>query len=139
MFSGRFPWIWYQFLVCHTFLEKCPLIPRYTAIIQEQCIIFAAVLATLMIIQMIFSFSSASNVMVRHKLLLETIGGVFDEEEHAYTLATEFSWILPTVIIFGGLFDLILIMIYMKFAHPWKDILSQEKVTQTDKDGKRLY
>ena len=76
--------------------------------------------------------------MARHKLLLETIGGVFDEEEYAYRLATEFSWILPTVIIFGGLFDLILIMIYMKFAHPWKDILSQEKVTQRDKDKKEV-
>ena len=76
--------------------------------------------------------------MTRHKLLLETIEGVFDEEKYAYTLATGFSWILPTVIICGGLLDLILIIIYMKFAHPWKDILSQEKLTQRDKDEKEV-
>ena len=26
----------------------------------------------------------------------------------------------------------------MKFAHPWKDILSQEKLTQRDKDEKEV-
>ena len=74
----------------------------------------------------------------RHELLLETIGGVFDEEEYAYWLVTEFSWILPTIVLCGGLLDILLIGFYMKFAHPWKDILSQEKVTQTSKDKKEV-
>ena len=68
----------------------------------------------------------------RHKLLLEAIGGVFDEEEYAYDLVTELSWILPAVVLCGGLVDLILIVIYMKFAHPWKGILSEDKTSKTD-------
>ena len=74
----------------------------------------------------------------RHELLLVTIGGVFDEEEYAYWLVTEFSWILPTIVFCGGLVDIFLIWCYMKFAHPWKDILSQEKLTQRDKDEKEV-
>ena len=72
-------------------------------------------------------FSLASKVIERHNLLLATIGGVFDEEEHANWLAKESSWILPTVMIIGGFLDQLLIIVYMKFAHPWKDILTQDK------------
>ena len=63
----------------------------------------------------------------QHELLLVTIGGIFDEEEYAYWLVTEFSWILPTIVLCGGLLDLLLIGFYMKFAHPWKGILSGEE------------
>ena len=61
---------------------------------------------------------------------METIGGVFDEEEDAYLLVTKLSWILPTVILGGGLIDLLLIVFYMKFAHPWKDILVGENTSK---------
>ena len=61
---------------------------------------------------------------------METIGGVFDEEEDAYVLVTKFSWILPTIILCGGVIDLLLIIFYMKFAHPWKDILVGENTSQ---------
>ena len=73
----------------------------------------------------------------RHILLLGAIG-VFDEEEHAYQLATEFSWILPTVVLCGGLVDILLIVLYMKFAHPWKDILSKEQAWKTDGEQKEV-
>ena len=72
----------------------------------------------------------------RHELLLITIGGVFDEEEYAYWLVTEFSWILPTIVLCGGLLDLLLIGFYMNFAHPWKDILSSK---QSLKDDETAY
>ena len=69
----------------------------------------------------------------RHQLLLETIGGVFDEEEQAYLRVTEFSWILPAIVLCGGMIDLLLIIFYMKFAHPWRDILVGEHASEDAK------
>ena len=74
----------------------------------------------------------------RHELLLGAIGGVYDEEEHAYHLATEFSWILPTIILCGGLIDLILIVLYMKFTHPWKEILCEDKASKSEEGAKKV-
>ena len=70
----------------------------------------------------------------RHKLLLETIGGVFDEEEYANWLVTKFSWILPTIVFCGGLVDIFLIWLYMNFGHPWKQILLNENSEKISKD-----
>ena len=36
----------------------------------------------------------------------------------------QLSWILPIVVITGALLDMLLVYVYMKFAHPWKYILS---------------
>ena len=33
------------------------------------------------------------------------------------------SWILPLIVIIGSLVDAFLVLVYMKIAHPWKDIL----------------
>ena len=70
----------------------------------------------------------------RHELLLETLGEVFDEEEHANKMVTELSWMLPTIVLCGGLLDLLFIGFYMRFAHPWKDIVFGDKVSKEDKD-----
>ena len=88
-------------------------------------------------LQICISSYLASRIKDRHILLLGAIG-VFDEEEHAYQLATEFSWILPTVVLCGGLVDILLIVFYMKFAHPWKDILSKEQAWKTDGEPKEV-
>ena len=72
----------------------------------------------------------------RHNRLLETIGVVFDEEEYALWLVTDFSWILPIIILCGGLLDLLFIGFYMRFAHPWKEILYGEKMSEKDKEAK---
>ena len=74
----------------------------------------------------------------RHELLLETIGGVFDEEEYAYLRITKFSWILPTIIICGGVIDLLLVVFYMKFAHPWKDILVGQNTSENSNASKEI-
>ena len=58
----------------------------------------------------------------RHTLVKGAIG-VFPEEEYAYWLMNTLSWILPLVIILGAIVDVLLVYIYMRFAHPWKDIL----------------
>ena len=73
----------------------------------------------------------------RHELLLGAIG-VFEEEEQAYHVATQFSWILPTAILCGGILDLLLIVIYMKFTHPWKDILSEGKTLNSNEGPKEV-
>ena len=33
------------------------------------------------------------------------------------------SWILPLIVIIGCLVDTMLVVVFMKLAHPWKDIL----------------
>ena len=62
----------------------------------------------------------------RHELLEGAIG-VFPEEESAYKLVKNLSWILPTVIISGALLDILLVFFYMRIAHPWKYILINEE------------
>ena len=74
----------------------------------------------------------------RHELLLETLGEVFDEEEHAYKMVAELSWLLPTIIICGGLLDLLFIVIYMRFAHPWREILYGEKMSEKDDEQAKV-
>ena len=76
-------------------------------------------------------------VKERHELILVVTGSVFEREERAYWLVKELSWILPTVILCGGLVDLLLSFIYMKFYHPWKDILSSKKKPKKKKSFKK--
>ena len=33
------------------------------------------------------------------------------------------SWVLPLIVIIGSLVDTILVVVFMRLAHPWKDIL----------------
>ena len=56
-------------------------------------------------------------------MLVKGAIGVFPEEEHAYWLVNKLSWILPLTIVLGAIFDVLLVYVYMRFAHPWKDIL----------------
>ena len=65
---------------------------------------------------------TASNVKSRYKLLEGAIGA-FPEEEMAYWMASKLTWILPVIVILGFLVDAILVYVFMKFAHPRKDIL----------------
>ena len=83
-------------------------------------------------------FKTASKVKERHELLLQTLGGSFDEEEHAYRLVTKLSWMLPIIIVCGGVLDMIVIFSYMRFAHPWKDILSGEKAPEDGLESKNV-
>ena len=76
----------------------------------------------------------------RHELLLRTIGtiGVFDEETDAYQFATQFLWILPTIVICGGLFDVMIAVLYMRTLHPWKQILFGETESEPDIESRAL-
>ena len=47
-------------------------------------------------------------------------------------MVTMLSWILPTAVILSAMLDALLVWIYMKIAHPWKDILfGQEEDKET--------
>ena len=72
---------------------------------------------------------TASKVKERHEIIRGVSNSVFDEEERAFLFVTKLSWILPTIILCGGLVDLLLSFVYMKFYHPWKEILSGGKKT----------
>ena len=65
---------------------------------------------------------TASRVKARHMLLQKVIG-VFPEEEQAYEKISMLSWLLPLTAIIGSLMDTMLVIVFMKLAHPWKDIL----------------
>ena len=69
-----------------------------------------------------FFSQTASHVKARHQLLEGAIG-VFPEEKQAYERISMLSWILPLIVIIGSLVDTIFVVVYMRFAHPWKDIL----------------
>ena len=56
-------------------------------------------------------------------MLLQKAIGVFPEEEQAYEKISMLSWLLPLTAIIGSLVDAILVVVFMKLAHPWKDIL----------------
>ena len=69
--------------------------------------------------------STAANVRSRHELLLESIG-VFKKEAEAYELVTTLSWALPTAVVLGGAVDCLFSYLYMRFFHPWQEILFYE-------------
>ena len=75
----------------------------------------------LLIVSLFFP-QTASRVKARHMLLQKVIG-VFPEEEQAYEKISMLSWLLPLTAIIGSLIDTILVVVFMKLAHPWKDIL----------------
>ena len=56
-------------------------------------------------------------------MLVKGAIGVFPEEEYAYWMVNKLSWVLPLTIVSGAIIDAFLVYIYMRFAHPWKDIL----------------
>ena len=62
---------------------------------------------------------------IRHNLLEGAIG-TFKEEKEAYHIVTLLSWLLPTIVATGALLDIFFVFIYMTFAHPWIEILSEE-------------
>ena len=81
-----------------------------------------------------FLIITAYNVNVRHMLVKGAIG-VFPEEEYAYWMVNKLSWVLPLTIVSGAIIDAFLVYIYMRFAHPWKDILFyKDKKSKTEEN-----
>ena len=76
-------------------------------------------------------FEIAHNVRGRHELLKGAIG-TFPEEDYGFDMVNSLSWILPFAIVMGSLVDAILVYVYMKYVHQWKDILSSEEVSNPE-------
>ena len=68
--------------------------------------------------------SPAFKVQERHSILMNTIG-VFPEEEEAMDRVTLLLWLLPTVVAFATLIDILLVLLYVNILHPWSVILQQ--------------
>jgi hypothetical protein len=66
-------------------------------------------------------------VKVRHELLSGAIG-TFEEENEAYLLVSRLLWAFPMTVTIAALMDAILVYGFMKWAHPWADILGTEFV-----------
>ena len=69
---------------------------------------------------------TGASIRQRHFLIAPTIGA-FDEEIHAFNLATFLMWILPVSISVVCLLDLALFHFYNMNYHPWKNILMEDK------------
>ena len=83
--------------------------------------IFLAVL----IIYIFFSSNvvlSASKIQERHQLVVSTIGA-FAEEQKAFDLMSGLIWQLPLFMAVAALIDLLLVVVYMNWLHPWRGIL----------------
>ena len=68
-------------------------------------------------------------------MLVKGAIGVFPEEEYAYWMVNKLSLVLPLTIVSGAIIDAFLVYIYMRFAHPWKDILFyKDKKSKTEEN-----
>ena len=68
--------------------------------------------------------------------MLETLGYVFPQEEHAYWLVSYLSWVLPTVIVCASVVDAVLVSLYMNIFHPWVGILASGGYPTTADTGR---
>ena len=65
---------------------------------------------------------SASKIQERHQLVVSTIGA-FAEEQKAFDLMSGLIWQLPLFMAVAALIDLLLVVVYMNWLHPWRGIL----------------
>ena len=72
----------------------------------------------------------------RHELLQGAIG-TFPEEDYAYWLVTTLMWALPLTTLLASVVDVGLIFIYMKKAHPWKGLLTDEEAEEAKKEKQK--
>jgi hypothetical protein len=69
---------------------------------------------------------SGVKIRERHNTILPVIGA-FEQEKEAFILVTQLSWALPLALLLSTMLDLLLVWTYMKFGHPWGEILTQEE------------
>ena len=65
-------------------------------------------------------------MIARHQLIEGAIG-TFPEEDEAYWRVTTLMWALPLAVTLAAAFDFLCVIVYMKYGHPWKGILSKVK------------
>ena len=67
---------------------------------------------------------SAWNVSKRHQLI-EPHLNVFKEETEALELLTLLSWAMPLMVYSTSLLDILLMVVYQKWLHPWRGIFTK--------------
>ena len=73
----------------------------------------------------------------RHQLIEGAIG-TFPEEDEAYWRVTTLMWALPLTVTLAAGFDFLCVIVYMKYGHPWKGILSKDEEKETKKNEDNL-
>ena len=60
----------------------------------------------------------------RHQLIAEVLT-VFKEEEKALALLTKLSWTMPLMVYTTTLLDILLMVVYQRWLHPWRRIIAK--------------
>ena len=66
-------------------------------------------------------FRLGLRVVQRHNVVSKAIG-FFDEEKQAYDLVTRAMWAMPVAVSASAMFDVTVVIVYMKFIHPWREL-----------------
>ena len=74
-------------------------------------------------------FDSGFEIEARHTTILPAIGA-FEEEKAAMALVFWSRWVLPFILVLASLVDLLLMVTFMKWIHPLKEILDKEVRSQ---------
>ena len=74
-------------------------------------------------IKNIMTFSAWS--VFKRQQLIEPHLNVFKEETEALELLTLLSWAMPLMVYSTSLLDILLMVVYQKWLHPWRGILTK--------------
>ena len=66
-----------------------------------------------------------TNIIIRHETIQLSIG-YFPEEGQAYNVAKILIFVLPTAVVYTTVTDIVLVICYMKWIHPWCKIIQQK-------------
>ena len=75
-------------------------------------------------IRMFFTISG-TNIIIRHETIQASIG-YFPEEGQAYSVVKTLIFVLPTAVVYTTVTDIVLVISYMKWIHPWRKIIQQK-------------
>ena len=78
-------------------------------------------------------FASGFEIEARYTTILPAIGA-FEEEKAATALVTWSGWVLPFLLVLASLADLLLMVTFMKWIHPLKEILDKEVRSQANRE-----
>ena len=76
----------------------------------------------------------AGKLQERHNILVGTIG-VFPQEAEALDRLTLLCWLQPTILALATVVDVLLVLLYVYFLHPWKVIIQQVGLAQNRKSN----
>ena len=65
------------------------------------------------------------NQSIRHETIQASIG-YFPEEGQAYSVAKNLIFVLPAAVVLTTVTDIVLVICYMKWIHPWRKIIQQK-------------